>query len=230
MRLLLRALFLLLTFASFSQQKEVPDFTAVDSLYREDQFYFAFTYNILSNPENGIKQNKFSAGFSGGFLRDMPLNKSRTFAIAAGLGYSLQNYNYNLKVDDASGTPIYSLIEPGDTYDKNKLSLHFVDLPIEFRWRTSAPDSHRFWRVYTGIKLSYLFFDRSRFVDGDEEIIVSGNKDLNSFRYGAYLATGYNTWNAYVYYGLNPIFTNARLNGRSVDLQTINIGLMFYIL
>jgi hypothetical protein len=217
--------------AQETEIREVPDFDAVDSLYREDQFYFSFTYNILQQKDLGISQNKFSAGLSGGFLRDMPINESRTVAIAAGLGYALQNYNYDLVTSEVDGENQYSLIETNSGYDKNKLSLHFVELPIEFRWRTSTFDSHKFWRVYTGVKFSYLFYNRSKYVDGSSSEVVTSNKDLNTFRYGVYLATGYNTWNAYVYYGINPIFKkSAQLDGAPIELRTLNVGLMFYIL
>ena len=60
----------------FSQ--ETPDFEAVDSLYREDQFYIGVTYNTLVNRPTGISQNKFTPSFSLGILRDMPFNKNRT--------------------------------------------------------------------------------------------------------------------------------------------------------
>jgi len=42
---------------------------------------------------------------------------------------------------------------------------------------------------------------------------------------------GYNTWNLYMYYALNPIFSgDVKLDGVSVDMNAIKIGLMFYIL
>jgi hypothetical protein len=37
-------------------------------LYREDQFYFGFTYNTLQKPA-GVSQDKFSAGFQAVFER-----------------------------------------------------------------------------------------------------------------------------------------------------------------
>lgn len=230
MKFLLNSFLLLIACAGFAQETEAPNFTAVDSLYREDQFYFSFTYNILLNKPAGISQNKFSAGFAGGFLRDMPINESRTFAIAAGLGYTLNNYNEDLKISEVNGDAVYTLVEPDSGYDKNKLSLHFVDLPIEIRWRTSTPESHKFWRIYTGFKLSYLFYSRSKFVGNQEKIVLTKNDDLNKVRYGVYLAAGYNTWNFNIYYGLNPVFKSAKLEGRKIDMQTLNIGLMFYIL
>jgi hypothetical protein len=210
----------------------LPDFDAVDSLYREDQFYVGFTYNILQQRPEGVRQNKFSAGFYAGMLRDMPINDSRTVSIAAGLGYSLQNYSYNLIIAGDADNPSYSIInEQQNFYNKNKLSLHFVELPVEFRWRTSTPESHRFWRVYTGLKFSYLFHSRSVYEGEPQNALVKQNADLNQLRYGLYLSTGYNTWNFYIYYGLNPLFKkDAQLDGKPLDMKTLNMGLMFYIL
>ena len=87
MRLSLSVLLLLVSASIFSQEKTTlpPPMIAVDSLYREDQFYVGFTYNLLLDTPDGVSQNKFSSGFTGGFQRDMPINKKRTMAIATGL-------------------------------------------------------------------------------------------------------------------------------------------------
>lgn len=228
MRKLLNTLLFLTVCSMFAQ--ETPNFEAVDSLYREDQFYFGFTYNILQDKPEGFDQDKFSSGIAFGFLRDMPINKKRTFAIAAGLGYTINNFNQNLSITKVDGQPAYSIIGSDISYDKNKLILHYVDVPIEFRWRTSTPQSHKFWRIYTGLKFSYLIFDRYKFDGNGQKYTISNNKDLNKFQYGAYLALGYNTWNFNIYYGLNPIFKSAEIDGKPIDMRTLNMGLMFYIL
>lgn len=226
-------LFILTFFVSLSvfAQKDEVDFDAPDSLYREDQFYINFTYNSLRKSPAGFSQNKFSTGLAAGFLRDMPINKSRTFAVAVGVGYSLAAYNQNLVINTVDGNNSYSLIGQNVVYSKDKLTLHFVDVPIEFRWRTSTPESHQFWRIYTGIKLSYLVHDTYKFLSTTQTIKTSRNDDLNAFHYGAYAAVGWNTWNIYMYYGFNPLFkSSAKINNRSIEMSTMNIGLMFYIL
>lgn len=228
MRFLLNIFIFFSVFNVFSQ--EIPNFAAVDSLYREDQFYFGITYNILQNRQKGVSQNKFAPSFALGFLRDMPINRDRTIAIAAGIGYAINNYNQNILITETNGIPEYNIIDPEINYDKNKLILHYVDVPIEFRWRTSTPESHIFWRVYTGIKVSYLVYDRSKYKEGNNTIIVTNNNDLNKFHYGAYIAMGRNTWNLTAYYGLNNIFKTAQLNDKAIDMKTLNLGLMFYIL
>jgi hypothetical protein len=226
-------LFIITFFASLSvfAQKDEIDFDAIDSLYREDQFYINFTYNSLRKTPDGFSQNKFATSFALGFLRDMPLNKSRTFAIAAGLGYSFSTYNQNIVITSVGGNNTYNLIGQDVNYSKDKLTLHFVELPIEIRWRNSTPESHKFWRIYTGLKLSYLFYDSYKFVSTTTNIKSSGNTDLNAFHYGVYAAVGWNTLNLYMYYGFNPLFkSSAKIDNQSIDMSTLNIGLMFYIL
>ncbi len=204
---------------------------AVDSLYREDQFYLGFTYNILLNRPDGIRQSKFSSGFTGGFLRDMPINKSRTRAFAVGLGISYNKYFQNLVISKSNGESQYAPATPGVDYSKNKFEQIFVDVPVEFRWRTSTPQSQMFWRVYSGLKLSYLIDNKSRYIDNQYDIKVANNTDFNKFQLGAYMAWGYNTWNFYGYYGLTPLLSSkAKFDNKSIGFNTFNLGLMFYIL
>lgn len=206
--------------------------TVIDSLYREDQFYIGLTYNLLRNNPKGVSQNSFSSGLHLGFLRDMPLNKRRNLAIAVGLGYSMNDFRQNIKITEVAGNPNYEVIDEDEVnFDKNKFALHFVELPIEFRWRTSTLQTHRFWRVYTGFKFSYLFLNKSKYTDGNGTIKIFNNSDFNSLQYGAYISAGYNTWNLYAYYGLNTLFkSEAKIDGKSIDMNSINIGLIFYIL
>lgn len=228
MRILINCFISLSFFSVFSQS--VPDFEAVDSLYREDQFYIGVTYNTLQNRPIGVTQNNFTPSFSIGILRDMPINIARNKAIAAGLGYSLNSYNQNLLISENNGNRQYSVIQDGTLFDKNKLTLHSIDIPIEYRWRTSVPETHKFWRIYTGLKLSYLFNTQSSYEDSQTSYSVTGNPDINKFQYGTYLSVGYNTVNFNIYYGLNPIFKSAELNGRAIEMTSLNFGFMFYIL
>ena len=228
MRFPINCVIFLSFFSVFSQS--VPDFEALDSLYREDQFYIGVTYNTIQKKPAGVIQNKFTPSFSIGFLRDMPINKARNKAFAAGLGYSLNSYNQNILISESNGTPVYNTIQEGTIFDKNKLSLHSIDIPIEYRWRTSVPETHKFWRIYTGLKLSYLFYTESKYEDSQNSYLVTGNPDINKFQYGTYLSVGYNTVNFNIYYGLNPIFKSAEINGKAIEMTSLNFGFMFYIL
>ena len=231
MRLVLKIILLFSVINGFSQEV-VPILPTekIDSLYREDQFYFGFTLNTLQNKPSGLTQNKFSPGLSMGFLRDMPVNKSRTVAIAPGIGFSYNSFNQNIAITEPNQSPIYSIIDSQTTYSKNRFENFLVEIPIELRWRTSTYEGHKFWRIYGGFKLSYLIYNRSIYQDGLGKIVVFKNNDFNKFQYGASIAAGYNTINVYAYYGLNSLFQSGKIGNESLNMNSMNIGIMFYIL
>lgn len=199
--------------------------------YLEDQFYIGLTYNILLNRPSGVSQNNFSYGIQLGYIKDLPLNETRNIGLGIGLGYAANSYFMNLRAVKSGGEVLYGVIGSDVSYKRNKVSTHLVEMPIEFRWRTSTSDSYKFWRVYTGIKLSYAFSATSKFVASDK--IKFSNKDINKLQYGLYFSFGYNTWNFYGYYQLNKFFKNGTVieeTGEHIKTGSLNFGLMFYIL
>lgn len=234
MRLFLACFLFLSFFKGFSQGNEFSIDTLhikIDSLYREDQFYSGVVYNSLLNQPEGFSQNKISFGFSLGFLRDMPVNKSRTVAIAPGIGFAYNNYIQNLSITGTNQNPVYAIIPSKVDYGRNKFEQLLVEMPIEFRWRTSTPEIYKFWRIYGGFKLSYLLMDKSVYEDVQTKVKIKNNKDFNDLLYGAYISAGYNTINLYAYYGLNSLFrSTAKINDETIELHTLSIGLQFYIL
>jgi hypothetical protein len=202
-----------------------------DPKYREDQFYTSIAYNILGSKPAGFKQNSVSTSLTAGVLRDIPVNARRNHSIAIGLGYSYNNFKHNLLVTELAGARNYEVV-PESAFDKNKLVLHYLEMPLELRWRNSDSISHKFWRIYAGFKISCLFADKSEFDAADGSTVkVKNNPDLNKLLYGTYISVGYNTFNLYAYYSLNPIYKNAVLsNGQDIKLNALNVGLIFYIL
>lgn len=207
------------------------DFYEPDSLYREDQFYFAFTYNYLANQPSNVQQRGFPAGFHIGFIRDMPINKRRNLAIGLGLGLSSNSYNSNILITNSSGDNNFQLIDGTDiTFSNNKFTTYLVELPFELRWRTSTAESYKFWRIHTGFKIGYVFLDSSKY-KGNLGTIKNTNIDnFNNLQYGLTFSLGYSTFNFHIYYGLNNIFNDAFLNTEPIELYSIKIGLITYIL
>jgi hypothetical protein len=215
---------------SFAQNNAVKE---IDSLYKEDQFYAGITYNLVGNKPSELKQTGFSTGFYAGYIKDMPINAKRNIAIGIGIGYATNSFNQNLLINkDASGNPVYTILDDSSgSFTKNKFSTNVIELPIEFRWRTSTAINYEFWRIYTGFKLGYMFAHTAKFEGDLSNYKHKDIKDFNNLQYGLTLSAGYNTWNFHVYYGLNSILNNhASLNGESIDINEVKIGLMFYIL
>ena len=201
--------------------------------YREDQFYASITYNLLNEKPSDVSQSGFSSGFHFGFIRDMPINERRNFAIGLGLGISANSYNQkNLLIEEHNNDVTFSIIDEDDyNVTKNKFSTYLVEVPLEIRWRTSTAEDYNFWRIYTGIKIGYLVYNSTKFQSELANIKLSNVDSFNKLQYGLTMSVGYSTWNFFVYYGLNPIFDDtSKLNEESIDMKSLKIGLMFYIL
>jgi hypothetical protein len=224
--------FLIVFIALFSiQSLSAQNFDSskeLDSLYREDQIYLSVTYNILNNTLQNVSQNGFSSGFHLGFIRDYPINKRRNIALGVGIGLSANAFNQNLKITQNSWEFQFEVLNSG--FDKNKFSLYQLELPFEFRWRTSTAGTYNFWRIYTGFKMGYVFSSTAKFVSSSENYKLNISEAINSFQYGLTLSVGYDSWNLHLYYGLNRIFKDQLINNTPLDLSTIKAGLIFYIL
>jgi hypothetical protein len=230
MKYLIFIFFILINTQWLSSQETT---TEIDSLYKEDQFYVGITYNLLDNKPSDIAQSGFSTGFYAGFIKDMPINNNRNIAIGVGVGYATNSFNQNILIDkDAFGNVTYSNLSGSSiSYSKNKFSTQVIEIPIEFRWRTSTPTDYEFWRIYGGFKFGYMFAHTVKYNGDLGNLKYKDINDFNNFQYGLTLSAGYNTWNLYLYYGLNSIFSNdAILDGRPIDMNEIKLGLMFYIL
>ncbi|GAK76757.1 hypothetical protein JCM19296_2357 [Nonlabens ulvanivorans] len=219
MKQLMILLGLLMTFSGNAQssdddRKENAIPTVVDSLYREDQFYIGLSFNLINNEPADFTQNGFSGGLHLGFIRDMPLNKRRNKAIGVGLGFSTNTYNSNLFIgEDEDGNSIYSILDSDVDYKSNRLNTNLIEMPIQYRWRTSTATKYNFWRIYTGIKLGYIYYYKARFEQANNTVVQTSIPELNKFRYSATLTLGGNgSFNAFVQYNLNTLFDkSARL-------------------
>ena len=227
MRLFLLLMFFLNCLSTVKAQ--VNQTIEQDSLYREDQFYVSITYNALIDLPNNVSQNSFSTGVHLGVIRDFPLNKRRNIALALGLGYSFNSFNQNIRIS-GNNSYNYTILESSN-YSKNNFAQHLIEVPFEFRWRTSNAESYKFWRVYTGLKLGYLIASKSIFNDSSGSDNHKNLTDLNKLQYGLTMSIGYNTWNGYIYYGLNPVFNDvSTVDLQSIDMRALKIGLIFYLL
>ncbi|QRM89012.1 outer membrane beta-barrel protein [Lacinutrix sp. WUR7] len=232
MKNILLILLCIFSFSDAFSQEEKNVEQVVDSLYKEDQFYIGVTYNLLVKRPKGVSQSGFSSGFHLGYIKDMPINVKRNMAIGVGLGISSNSFNQNMLIDkDNNSDYTYSVLDDNETsYSKNKFTTYMIEAPIEFRWRTSTATEYKFWRIYTGFKLSYVIANSSKFV-GDSTIKHSSISDFDKMQYGFTISAGYNTWNIHLYYGLNTVFEkDAQLDNTSLDMHAVKIGLMLYLL
>jgi len=224
--------FLLIIGISQEEIKDTSTDANADLRYREDQFYFGLTYNILMNAPPGMSSRGLSGGLQGGFLRDMPINEKRNLAIAVGLGLAYDQFGQNLFIgEDSEGNSVFRVLDDNVDFTQNRFGMAMVEVPIELRWRTSTPTEYRFWRIYGGARIGYAYWYKSTFKQPGNNVNQTKIPEFEPVRIAATLSFGYNTFNFYASYSINPFFKDAYTDeGDKIDLRTLRVGLIFYIL
>lgn len=206
------------------------DTTTVNSRYFEDQFYAGITYNFILKLPSETNQRNFSYGLQAGFIKDIPFNSDRTIGIGLGLGLGLYTYYTNIQALENGSDISYQLVGDIDGFKRSKLETHLLEVPFEFRWRNSDPETYNFWRIYAGVKFGYAFNARSKYVlDTAKESFR--NTDIRSFQYGLTFNFGYHNFNMHAYYSLTSLFNDGiTLDGNDIEISPLRFGLIFYIL
>ena len=216
--------FLVIPFLTFAQK----DSLSLGDRYADDQIYFSVSYSQLYNQPTGITKSKFSYALSGGFIKDVILNKSGTIAIAGGIGLGYDFFNHELKVDEVGGTTVFT---NDITTSKNIFKSYNLEFPFEIRWRTSTAIKYNFWRIYTGVKFLYNLDNNFQYIDANSNLIKYRKvSSYNKLQYGLTISAGYDAFTMNVFYGLSPVFKNGLLNGKVVDTKILKFGLIFYFL
>jgi len=203
-----------------------------DERYLEDQFYFGFSYNLILDQPQDVNQSNLPYGIQLGFIKDIPVNKSRNIGLGLGIGYGTDSYFSNLQATMLDGGIINYAVLEDNSFRRSKIGTHQIEVPLELRWRTSTSSEYKFWRVYAGVKFAYLFSARSKFVSETERFSFS-NPDIQDFQYGLTLNFGYNTFNIQAYYALQNLFQDNTVitdTGEMLQLAPLRIGIIFYIL
>jgi hypothetical protein len=202
-----------------------------DSLYREDQFYVGFSFNFLTELPSQVDQSGFSGGLFFGFIRDMPINKRRNLSLGLGLGFNLNTFGQTLQIRREAGDDRFEPIDPDVNYDSNRFTTNLIEVPFEFRWRSSDIDKLSFWRIYLGVNFGYVLTSKSVFKSPDESYSFRSIDAINDFRTSAKLTFGYGAVNFFADFSLIPVFEGqVSSTGEEVSIRPIKVGLVFFFL
>lgn len=195
--------------------------------YAEDQIYASISYAQFFNQPTEISRSGFSYSFSGGFIKDIILNKNGSFSLALGVGYGLDFFNHELKVEEINNLTFFNT---ASNLNSNVFKAHNLEFPIEIRWRTSNAKSYDFWRIYGGVKFLYNLSNEFQFNENSTDVTYKDVSSYNSFQYGLSISAGYDAFNVNFYYSLTPLFSNGTLNGEDINTSVLKFGLIFFIL
>ncbi len=225
---------LLICFTSLSAlgQQVVNDSIPIDYEYREDQFYFNLTYNLVRGVPNDVNVRGFTGGLGFGFVRDMPINKRRNLALGLGAGFSFNRYGQNLFIgEDENENTIFSVLEGNTDYDINRFTTASLEMPLEIRWRTSTGEKYKFWRVYTGLRVGYTFWYKSYFTQDNNKVSQTNISEFQPISLTPTFSFGFNKINFFASYTITPFFKDGQTDiGEEVGFNPLKLGFIFYIL
>jgi Outer membrane protein beta-barrel domain len=193
-----------------------------------DRFLLSFHWDGWMGAPDSMKVKGLSSGIGIHTMYDIPLGSDNvSFAIGAGLSWS--NYYNNVFFTGDSITTVTPIVDSVIAYNKNKFVINYVEVPVEFRFRTDEKNGNRF-KAAVGFKAGYMLSNHTKYV-GDDYISGTGDeikykqyriRNTSTLQYGPTLRLGYNKVNIQAYYGLASIFTEG--DGPTGNPLTIGIS------
>lgn len=143
---------------------------------------------------------------------------------AIGIGFSSQSYYSNKQIRrDTNQSFLYSDWLPTENaYDKNKVVLNWVEVPIEIRYRSKLDDWGYRWKFSVGGKVGFLFDTHDRLIDKNNiKYKTYYFPDMNNVRVGLVARAGYGKVNFTTFFSLTEFF----IPGRGPEMKQISVAI-----
>ena len=189
-----------------------------------DQIILDITLDNWLKLPAGITTKFRSPGITIACVNDLVFGNS-PLGFAFGLGFSSYNVHSNGTFEEMTftdSTSAYTRFVPlATSYKKNKFSVNYVELPMEFRFRTKGKNT---FRLYVGVKGGYLVNIHTKIVDEQGKRKYYNFKNINLYRYGLTTRIGYRKFNLTGFYALNTLFKK----GQGEKLTPYSIGFSYF--
>jgi hypothetical protein len=178
--------------------------------------------DLMINPPRGIHFRTINQGFEAFAMFNVPFGKS-PLGFSVGLGVRCNNFYGDFLV---KSDPVYTELVPvpdSIAYKKSKLSVTYLELPVEFHFKSKSKIS-----VGVGFKAgmnvnSHTKFKGIDYKSGTDENVVFKYRDIKNieqFCFGPTLRIGYRWFNFKGYYELSKIF----VKGKGPDFYPVSLG------
>ena len=185
---------------------------------------FGLFTDIWMKTPDGMKVRTINQGVRVNAMYNMPFGKSN-FSFAIGLGIDIHNLFWNYRFQGSNDTMQFVKIEDNLSYKRSKLTLPYLEIPMEFRLKTKK-------KIVAGIgfKVGYMLYGHAKWV-GDDYLFKTSNTLTASFKdikfiervaYGPTVRLGYKWFHLWGSYQLSGLFTS----GKGPDMYPITVGFM----
>lgn len=173
-------------------------------------------------PEN-IELDAINRGFNIFGMYNYQFGES-DFSFAIGAAICSHNIYTNATIGVEDNETVFTPIPDSIDYKKSKLALTYLDLPFEFRFKTSKK-----FRLAIGFKAGMLIDKHIKYKgtdymhNNDEEIVMKSDnvRYTEKYRYGPTFRIGYRWINFMAYYQLSHIFKP----DQGPEMAPISIGI-----
>lgn len=180
-----------------------------------DLFGSNWIYDKSGARFDNMQTKWWSRGISIYFSWDFRIKKSRV-SFAPGIGYSCSNiYSRHGLWEDSTGTSFRKLtdinpaIAEGD-YKVNKLTIQYLDVPLELRIRTNPDKFNNCWKFVVGFKAGIRVDAHTKIktkIGSTVKVDVERRfPDFALLRMGPTIRIGYSVVNVFAYYGVLGVF------------------------
>ena len=145
------------------------------------------------------------------------------------LGYGTDN----LGNEEVQYVPLDSIYGIGTSYKKSQFNPNYLDIPLEFRWRSRKYDPKSSVKITIGGKVGFLFDSKTKvkYSENGEtrKTKQKANFELSTIRYGVYTKLGFGGFSAFYYYSISHLFnTDKGPMGTTMYPMTFGVSLALF--
>ncbi|MBA2561662.1 MAG: PorT family protein [Chitinophagaceae bacterium] len=178
-------------------------------------------------------QSGFSRGLNVYVMTDRPFKGDSRFSIGLGVGVGSSNIFFkkmNVDVKSTSARLPFTAIDSTNHFKKYKLSMTYLEIPLELRFSSNPANSSKSWKIAIGGKVGTLINLHTKGKDLQDK----NNKTINSYivkennkkyftgtRFMGTARIGYGIFSLFGAYQLNNILKD----GAGPDMQLYQVGI-----
>lgn len=201
-----------------------------ERMHPDDRFIVTIFTDLWQDLPAGMDAKTIQQGISISAFQDMPIGRTN-FSLAAGLAFSSHNLYSDHRYLYLAGHDKFDFVPIGEEnqYDKNKLSLNYLEIPVQFRYRSR--ELPRTFRLYAGMKAGWLINAHTKFVGKEpatnRKVKIKEHRleNISSYRIGLSGTIGYGNVNLHVYYPLTDVFSG----NSAEDSRPLSLGVSFIL-
>jgi hypothetical protein len=189
-----------------------------------DHFMVQLSSDHLTAMPDSISshQSGFSKGLNIYLMLDKPFKSSPKFSMGLGIGVGSSNIAFKKMNIDLKSTTTklpFTATDSTNHFKKYKLSLSYLEIPLEFRFSSNPLNSSKSWKVAIGLKAGTLINAHTKgkeLQNKNNTLINDYIQKENSKRYfngTRFMAT------ARIGYGIISLFTSYQLNNVLKDVS-----------